>query len=67
MCRRHGAFRNPQDESTAFAPSHRSAFDDTTATLPTHHIAAASTNQNQERGGGPPSVIVCQVMDYVEV
>ena len=65
LCKRHGAYGNPLDESTAFALSHRSAHDETTATLPTHPIATASTNQ--ERGRDPPSVIVCQVIDYVEV
>ena len=65
VCFRHGAYLNPLDESTAFDPSHRSAHDDTTATLPNHPNAAASINQ--ERGRNPPSVIVCQVIDHVEV
>ena len=65
VCRRHGAKRNPNDESTAFSLSRRSANDGTTATLPTHPVAASSTIQEQSRD--PPGVIVCQVIDYVEV
>ena len=45
--------------------SQKSALDDTTASLPSHPNAAASTNH--ERGRDPPSVIVCQVINYVEV
>jgi len=34
VCKRHGAYHNPQDESTAFAPSpRRLAHDDTTASI----------------------------------
>ena len=62
VCRRHGAYHNPLDESTAFDLSHRSAHDETTATLPNHNVAL-----EKKRGQDPPSVIVCQVIDYVEV
>ena len=65
VCKRHGAYRNPLDESTAFAPSLRSALDETTATLPNHRTATDSINQ--ERVRDPPSVIFCQVIDHVEV
>ena len=61
LCKRHGAYHNALEESTAFASSQRSSHDDMTATLPNHPIAAASTNQ--ERGGDPPSLIVCQAID----
>ena len=65
MSWRHGAYRNPHDESTAFT-LHGSAYDETTATLPNQGNAAASANQEQRRH--PPSVILCQhVTDYVEV
>ena len=64
LCCRHGAYRNPLDESTAFGASHISAHDETTATLPNLPIATASTNQER---GGDPSVITCQVIDYIEL
>jgi len=65
LCRRHGAYRNPHEQSTAFDLSYRSAFDETTATLPNPRTTAASCVQNAS--GIPPSVILCQVTDYVEV
>lgn len=65
VCIKHGAYSNPYDESTVFSLSRRSAHDETTATLPNHLIDASFTNQEQSRD--PPSVIVCQVIDYVEV
>ena len=65
VCMRHGTYKNPLDESTAFAPSHRSVHDKTSASLPNYPVVAASTNQ--EQGRDPPSVIVCRVIDYVEV
>eukprot|EP00984_Skeletonema_dohrnii_P014794 scaffold6288_cov131-Skeletonema_dohrnii-CCMP3373.AAC.3 len=48
VCRKHGAYRNPHDESTAFGLSCRSAYDETTATLPHQHTVAVSTT-NKER------------------
>jgi len=64
---RHGSNSgNPHDESTAFALSFSSAHDETTATLPNHHTGAASSNY-QEQNRDPPSVIVCQVIDYVDI
>lgn len=63
--RNDGHDPNPNDESTAFALSHRSAHDETTATLP--DLRRNTEPLNQERSRGPPSVIVCQVTDYVEV
>ena len=64
VCTRHGANRNPYDESTVFSFD-RSSFDDTTAPLPNNRAAAAIINQEGSRD--PPSVIVCQVIDHVEV
>ena len=52
------------DESTAFAQSRRSAFDETTATVTRYQSDAASTNKDQIRD--PPSMIVCQVTNYFE-
>ena len=68
VCRRHGVYRNPHDESTAFT-MHESAYDDTTATLPNQRTAVvASVNQEQGRNRNHPKVIICQVVtDYVEV
>ena len=65
VCKRHGAYRNPRDESTAFDLSFRSAYDETTATLSNQRIVAVSTNK--ERSREPPQVILCQVTDYIEV
>jgi len=65
LCCRHGAYRNPHDESTAFDLSCRSAYDETTTTLPHQHTVAVSTNK--ERSREPPQVILCQVTDYREV
>jgi hypothetical protein len=65
VCWRHGANRNPNDESTAFALSRESAFDATTATLPNQRTTAAS--RVRETSSIPPQVILCQVIDYVEV
>jgi len=65
VCRRHGAYRNPHEESTAFDLSCKSVFDETTATLPNPRTTAASSVQNES--SIPPSVILCQVTDYVEV
>ena len=65
VCWRHGANRNPHDESTVFT-LHGSKYDETTVTLPNQRTVAASDNQAQSRN--PPSVILCQhVTDYVEV
>mmetsp|Transcript_23857 Transcript_23857/g.47330 ORF Transcript_23857/g.47330 Transcript_23857/m.47330 type:complete len:116 (-) Transcript_23857:63-410(-) len=66
VCKRHGAYRSPDDESTAFALSCcTSAYDDTTATLPNQRTAAAAASQDQRRD--PPGVIVCTEADYIEV
>jgi hypothetical protein len=43
VCWRHGANRNPNDESTAFALS-ASAFERTAATLPHHRTTLAATD-----------------------
>ena len=40
VCKRHGAYRNPNDESTAFTLS-SSAFERTTATLPHYRAREA--------------------------
>lgn len=77
VCMRHGAKKkqkmstsdgsanHPNDESTAFALSCRSAHDETTATLP--HQRTASEPIVEENSRYPPQEIVCQVTDYVEV
>ena len=65
VCWRHGANRNPHDESTVFT-LHGSKYDETTVTLPNQRTAAASTN-NQEQSRYPPSVILCQAIKTVEV
>jgi len=46
---------------TAFDLSCRSAFDETTATLPNPRTSVHNASSI------PPSVILCQVTDYVEV
>jgi hypothetical protein len=61
VCMRHGAYRNSNDESTAFALS-ASAFERTTATLPHHSTTLAATSASQ--GTNIPDVvtIVCGVV-----
>jgi len=65
VCKGHGAYHNPHDESTVFDQSCQSAFDDTTVTLPNQRATAVS--RGQDSSGNPPSVIICQVTDYEEV
>ena len=57
-----GVYRKPQDQSTTFASSCRSAFGETTTTLPNQSTTAASRVQNASIC--LPSVIMCQVTDY---
>ena len=59
VCRRHGAYRNPNDEFT-------SEFEKTTATHPTQRDSGSSSNQ----GCSPPTeVVLCGVIaeNYEEV
>ena len=65
MCRRHGAYRNPADESTAFTSCFGSEFDKTTLTHPNQRIPAASATQDSI----PEQVVVCGVIaeNLVEV
>ena len=67
VCKRHGdwAHPKPNEESTAFSLSRRSAFDETTATLPNQRTNATFRVQNASII--PPSVILCQVANYTEV
>ena len=65
VCWRHGAYRNPNDESTAFASCLGSEFEKTTAT---HSADSASRAQVQVEGSIPEEVVVCEVIgNYVEV
>jgi hypothetical protein len=64
VCRRHGAYHNPYDESTAFGYSHGSAYDETTVALSNRRTPAASRSQGNT-GSNPPLVIVCQVIEEV--
>ncbi len=67
VCRRHGAYRNPIDESTAFASCFGSEFDKTTVTHPNQRNSDSSSNQ----GSLPTEVVVlCGVVaenNYEEV
>ena len=62
---RHGANRNPADESTVFASYLGSEFEKTTATLPNQGNMSTSKNQ----GRLPSEVVVGGVIaeNYVEV
>ena len=64
VCYRHGAYRNPHEESTAFTSCFGSDFDKTTAT-PDQRTQAASGIQ----GSVPAEVAVCVVIanNHVEV
>ena len=62
MCKRHGAYRSPNDESTAFALSlSASAFERTTATLPHYRAPEASASQGTDNIPGVVT-IVCGVV-----
>jgi hypothetical protein len=65
VCCRHGAYRNPGDESTAFASCFGSEFSKTTATLPNQGDVSVSIDQ----GRLPVEVVVCGVIaeNYEEV
>ena len=64
VCRRHGAYRNPTDESTAFASCFGSEFDKTTVTHPNQRGSDSSSNQ-----GSLPAEVLCGVIaeNYEEV
>ena len=55
LCRRHGAYRNPHEESTAFASCFGSEFDKTTLDHLNQRTPAASASQ----GSVPAEVTVC--------
>ena len=66
VCCRHGAYRNPTDESTAFTSYFGSEFDKTTLNHPNQRNSAASTSQDSV----PAEVAVCVVIantNHVEV
>ena len=65
VCIRHGAYRNPTDESTAFTSCFGSEFDKTTLTHPNQRTPAASASQTSV----PEEVAVCVVVteNYEEV
>ncbi len=68
VCWRHGPYRNPNDESTAFASCFGSEFEKTTATYPGQLESGSSSNQAQ--GSFPEEVVVvCGVIaeNYEEV
>lgn len=58
VCCRHGAYRNPNDESTAFKSCFGSEVENTTASLPNRGNSAASMNQDSL----PDEVVVCGVV-----
>jgi hypothetical protein len=65
VCWRHGANRNPNDESTAFASCFGSEFEKTTVTHPGQLDSGSSSNQ----GSFPAEVVLCGVIaeNYEEV
>ena len=54
VCRRHGAYHNPNEESTAFASYFGSEFDKTTFTHPNQRTPSASAI----RGSVPEQVVI---------
>ena len=64
VCQRHSAYRNPHDESTAFASCFGSEFDKTTLTHPNQHNATASASQE---GSVPEEVVIAPNNNVVEV
>ena len=67
VCKKHGANRNPYDESTAFGNSHGSAYDETTVALSNQRKSAATDQDNANTSRIPPQVIVCQVQVIEQV
>ncbi len=65
VCRRHGAYRNPNDESTAFTSCFGSEFDKTTVTHPNQRGSGSLSNQ----GSLPAEVFLCGAISerYEEV
>ena len=65
VCKRHGAYRNPHEESTAFTSCLGSEFEKTTLTHPNQGTSVALASQ----GSVPPEVAVCVVIanNHVEV
>eukprot|EP00984_Skeletonema_dohrnii_P028984 scaffold19265_cov75-Skeletonema_dohrnii-CCMP3373.AAC.2 len=60
---RHGAYRNAQDESTAFG----SKFDETTATLSQPNQLASRTTIREEGGRNVPGEVAILCQEVVEV
>ena len=58
VCQRHGAYRNPHEESTAFTSCFGSEFDKTSLTHPNHGTSTASASQVSV----PEEVAVCVVI-----
>jgi hypothetical protein len=64
VCWRHGANRNPNDESTAFTSCFGSEFEKTTVTQPNQRNSDSSSNQ-----GSLPAEVFCGTIaeNYEEV
>ena len=66
VCIKHGAYRNPNDDSTAFPSCFGSEFDKTTLTRPNQRSSATLARP----GSIPGEVVVCGVIaadNYEEV
>ena len=61
MCWRHGAYRNPHEESTAYTSVLGSDFDKTTLTRSNQRNSAASA-ASVSQGSVPEEVAVCVVI-----
>jgi hypothetical protein len=63
VCKRHGAFRSTNDESTAF----RSEFDMTTAQTQPNQRASRSTAREGHEGHNVPGEVAILCQEIVEV
>ena len=63
ICKRHGACRNPHEESTAFTSCFGSEFDKTTLTHPNQRTPTASASQVSV----PEEVVIAPNNNVVEV
>jgi len=63
LCMRHGAFRNTNDESTAFG----SKFDETTATLSQPNQLASRTTIREQGGRTVPGEVAFLCQEILEV
>jgi hypothetical protein len=59
VCRRHGAYRNNNEESTAFASCFGSEFDKTTLTHPNNQRTPTASGS---QGSVPEEVTICGVI-----